>query len=102
MCGVFEVSYTAPHTKTLYYKHRFFNNIYFLFFRKIALPITLVIFILMFAVRVLIVVMKKPGILKRLKEKLGGSRITKSGSYNTNKSIIQIVTPTQGHSSWGT
>jgi hypothetical protein len=56
----------------------------------------------MFAVCVLIVVMKKRGILKRLKEKLGGSQITKSGSYNTNKSIIQIVIPTQGHSSWGT
>jgi hypothetical protein len=97
MCGVFEVSYTAPHTKTLYYKHRFFNNIYFLFFRKIALSITLVILLFV----VLIVVMTKC-ILKRLKEKLGGSRITKSGSYNTNKSIIQIVIPTQRHSSWGT
>jgi hypothetical protein len=97
MCGVFGVSYTAPHTKTLYYKHRFFNNIYFLFFRKIALSITLVILLFV----VLIVVMKTR-ILKRLKEKLGGIRITKSGSYNTNKSIIQIVIPTQRHSSWGT
>jgi hypothetical protein len=100
MCGVFEVSYTAPHTKTLYYKRRFFNNIYFLFFRKIALPITLVIFILLFVV--FIVVMKRCGSMKRLKEKFGGSRITKSGSYNTNKSIIQIDIPTQGRSSRGT
>jgi hypothetical protein len=44
----FEVSYTAPHTKTLYYKRGFFNNIYFLFFRKIALP--MVIFMLLFVV----------------------------------------------------
>jgi hypothetical protein len=95
MCGVFEVSYTAPHTKTLYYKLGFFNNIYFLFFRKIALPITLLLFV------VFIVVMKICS-MKRLKEKLGGRRITKSGSYNTNKSIIQIVIPTQGRSSWGT
>ena len=100
MCGVFEVSYTAPHTKTLYYKHGFFNNIYFLFFRKIALPITLVIFISLLVV--LIVVMNRPGSMKRLKENFGGSQITKSGSYNTNKSIIQIDIPTQGRSSWGT
>jgi hypothetical protein len=72
----------------------------FLFFRKIALPITLIIFMLLFVV--FIVVMKKRGILKRSKEKLGGSRITKSGSYNTNKSIIQIDIPTQGRSSRGT
>jgi hypothetical protein len=39
---------TAPHTKTLYYKRGFFNNIYFLFFRKIALP--MVIFMLLFVV----------------------------------------------------
>jgi hypothetical protein len=39
---------------------------------------------------------------KRLIEKFGGSQITKSGSYNTNKSIIQIDIPTQGRSSWGT
>ena len=100
MCGVFEVLYTAPHTKTLYYKHGFFNNIYFLFFRKIALSITLVILMLLFVV--FIVVMKRHGSMKRLKEKLGGSRITKLGSYNTNKSIIQIDIPTQGHGSWGT
>ena len=99
MCGVFEVSYTALHTKT-YYKRGFFNNIIFLFFRKIALPITLVIFMLLFVV--FIVVMKKHGSMKILKEKFGGSRITKSGSYNTNKSIIQIDIPTQGYSSWGT
>jgi hypothetical protein len=35
--------------------------------------------------------------MKKLKEKLGGSRITKSGSYNANKSKIQIDIPTQGH-----
>lgn len=99
MCGVFEVLYTAPHTKT-YYKCGFFNNIYFLFFRKIALPITLVIFMLPFVV--FIVVMNRPGSMKRLIEKFGGSQITKSGSYNTNKSIIQIDILTQGHSSWGT
>ena len=98
MCGVFEVSYTAHHTKTLYYKRGFFNNIYFVFFRKIALPI--VIFMLLFVV--CIVVMKKHGSMKRLKVMLGGSRITKSGSYNTNKSIIQIDIPTQGRSSRGT
>ena len=51
---------------------------------------------------VFIVVMKRRGSMKRLIEKLGGSRRTKSGSYNTNKSIIQIDIPTQGHSSWGT
>ena len=95
MCGVFEVLYTAPHTKTLYYKREFFNNIYFLFFRKIALPITILLL-------VVFIVMKKRGSLKRLKEKFGGSRITKSGSYNTNKSIIQIDIATQGHSSWDT
>jgi hypothetical protein len=95
MCAVFEVSYTAPHAKTLYYKCGFFNNIYFLFFRKIALPITLLLF-------VCIVVMNTRGNMKRLIEKLGGSRITKSGSYNTNKSIIQIDIPTQGRSSRGT
>jgi hypothetical protein len=39
---------------------------------------------------------------RRLIEKFGGSRRTNSGSYNTNKSIIQIVIPTQGRSSWGT
>jgi hypothetical protein len=89
MCGVFEVSYTAPHTKTLYYKLGFFKNIYFLFFRKIALPITLLLFV------VFIVVMKRRGSMKRLIEKFGGSRITKSGSYNTNKSIIQIDIPTR-------
>lgn len=100
MCGVFGVSYTAPHTKTLYYKRGFFNNIYFLFFRKIALSTTLVIFILLLVV--FIVVMKRRGSLKRLIEKLGVSRITKSGSYNTNKSIIQIDIATQGHSSWDT
>jgi uncharacterized membrane protein YqiK len=100
MCRVFEVSYTAPHTKTLYYKRGFFNNISFLFFRIIVLALSLVISILLFVV--LIVVMKRRGILKRLKKKLGGSRITQSGSYNTNKSIIQIVIPTQVHSSWGT
>jgi hypothetical protein len=98
MCAVFEVSYTAPHTKTLYFKHRFFNNIYFLFFRNIA--ISIIPFILLIVV-LLIVVMTEP-ILKRLKEKFGGIQITKSGSYNTNKSIIQIVIPTQRHSSWGT
>ena len=97
MCGVFEVLYTAPHIKTLYYKYGFFNNIYFLFFRKIALPITLVILLF-----VVFIVMKKRGNLKRLKEKFGGNRIAKSGSYNTNKSIIQIVIPTQGRSSWST
>ena len=97
MCGVFEVLYTAHHTKTLYYKRGFFNNINFLFFRKIALPITLVIFMLLFVV--FIVVMKRRGSMKRLIEKLGGSQITKSGSYNRNKSIIQIDIPTQGHSS---
>jgi hypothetical protein len=96
MCGVFEVSYTAPHAKTLYYKRGFFNNIYFLFFRKIALPITLLLFV------VFIVVMKRCGSMKRLIEKFGCSRITKSGSYNTNKSIIQIDIPTQGRSSRGT
>jgi uncharacterized membrane protein YqiK len=101
------VEFLRYHTQRLILKHYIINTDFsiifiFLFFRKIALPITLVIFILMFAVRVLIVVMKKRGILKRLKEKLGGNRITKSGSYNTNKSIIQIVIPTQGHSSWGT
>ena len=98
MCGVFEVSYTAPHTKTLYYKRGFFNNIYLLFFRKIALPITLVILLLV----VFIVVMKRCGSIKRLIEKFGGSRITKSSSNNTNKSIIQIDIPTQGRSSRGT
>ena len=98
MCGVFEVSYTAPHTKTLYYKRGFFNNISFLFSRFIALAIYMVIPILLFVV--FFVVMKRSGILKRLKKKLGGSRRTKSGSYNTNKSIIQIVIPTQGRSSW--
>lgn len=46
--------------------------------------------------------MKKRGILRRLKEKLGGSQITKSGSYNTNKSIIQIDIPTQRHRNRGT
>jgi hypothetical protein len=40
--------------------------------------------------------------MKRLIEKFGGSRITKSGSYNRNKSIIQIDIPTQGRSSLGT
>jgi hypothetical protein len=40
---------------------------------------------------VFFVVMKRSSILKRLKKKLGSSRRTKSGSYNTNKSIIQIV-----------
>ena len=99
MCGVFEVLYTAHHTKTLYYKRGFFNNINFLFFRKIALPITLVIFMLLFVV---CIVMKRRGSMKRLIEKFGGSQITKSGSYNTNKSIIQIDIPTQGRSSWGT
>ena len=98
MCGVFEVLYTAPHTKTLYYKLRFFNKIYFLFFRTIALSITLMLLFV-----VCIVVMKKHGIfLKRLKEKLDGSRRTQSGSYNTNKNIIQIDIPTQGRGSWGT
>jgi hypothetical protein len=86
MCGVFEVSYTAPHTKTLYYKRGFFNNIY-LFFRKIALPI--VILMLVYCCHEKI-------------EKFGCSRITKSGSYNTNKSIIQIDIPTQRRSSRGT
>jgi hypothetical protein len=95
MCGVFEVSYTAPHTKTLYYKRGSFNNIYFLFFRKIALPI--VIFTLLFVVCIVVMNSKR-----RLIEKFGGSRRTNSGSYNTNKSIIQIVIPTQGRSSWGT
>ena len=90
--------YYAPHT--LYYKHGFFNNIYFLFFRTIALLITLVIFISSFVV--FIVVKKKCGSMKRLIDKIGGSRITKSGSYNTNKSIIQIDIPTQGRSSLGT
>jgi hypothetical protein len=99
MCGVFEVSYTAPHTKTLYYKRGFFNNISFLFSRFIALAIYMVIPILLFVV--FFVVMKRSGILKRFKKKLGGSRRTKSGSYNTNKSLIQIVIPTQGRSSWG-
>jgi hypothetical protein len=98
MCGVFEVSYTAPHTKTLYHKRGFFNNIYFLFFKKIALPITLVILLLV----VFIVVMKRCDSIKRLIENFGGSRITKSGSNNTNKSIIQIDIPTQGRSSRGT
>jgi hypothetical protein len=55
MYGVFEVSHTALHTKTLYYKRGFFDNISFLFFRKIALPITLVILLFV----VFIVVMKK-------------------------------------------
>jgi hypothetical protein len=59
-----------------------------------------VIFILLLVV--FIVVMNKRGSMKRLKEKLGGSRITKSGSYNTNKSIIQIDIPIQGRSSRGT
>ena len=94
MCGVFEVSYTAPHTKTLYYKRGSFNNIYFLFFRKIALPI--VIFMLLFVVCIVVM-----GNVKRLIENFGGSRRTKSGSYNTNKSIIQIDIPTQGRSSRG-
>ena len=98
MCGVFEVSHTALHTKTLYYKRGFFDNISFLFFRKIALPITVVILLFV----VFIVVMKKFDSLKRLKEKFGGSRITKSGSYNTNKSIIHIDIPIQGRSSRGT
>jgi hypothetical protein len=93
MCGVFEVSYTALDTKILYYKCGFLDNISFLFFRKIALPITILLFI---------VVMKKRGSLKRLKEKFGGSRITKSGSYNTNKSIIHIDITIQGRSSRGT
>ena len=96
MYGVFEVSHTALHTKTLYYKREFFDNISFLFFRKIALPITILLFV------VFIVVMEKRGSLKRLKEKFDGSRITKSGSYNTNKSIIHIDIPIQGRSSQGT
>ena len=96
MCGVFEVSYTAPHTKTLHYKLEFFNNIYFLFFRKIALPITLLLFV------VFIVVMKKRGSMKRMIEKFDCSRRTQSGSYNTNKNIIQIDIPTQERGSWGT
>jgi hypothetical protein len=50
----------------------------------------------------LLFAIKKPGSLKRLKEKFGGSRIQQSGSYNTNKSIIQIGIPIQGHSSRGT
>ena len=95
MCGVFEVSYTAPHTKTLYYKRGFFNNISFLFSRFIALAIYMVISLFVFFA------VMKTSILKRLKKKLCCSRRTKSGSYNTNKSIIQIVIPTQGCSSWG-
>jgi hypothetical protein len=39
--------------------------------------------------------MKRCGSMKRLIEKFDGNRITKSGSYNTNKSIIQIDIPTQ-------
>ena len=82
------VSYTEPHTKTLYYKRGFFNNISFLFFRIIDLAITLVISILLFVV--LIVVTKK---------KLDGSWIAKPDSY---KGIIQIDIPIQGCSSRGT
>jgi hypothetical protein len=98
MCGVFEVSYTAPHTKTLYYKRVFFNNISFLFSRLIALAIYMVILILLFVV---FFVVMKTSILKRLKKNIGSRRRIKPGSYNTNKSIIQIVIPTQGRSSWG-
>jgi hypothetical protein len=41
------------------------------------------------------VFMKRRGSMMKLIEKLGGSQIIKSGSYNTNKSIIQIDIPTQ-------
>ena len=98
MYGVFEVSYTAPHTETFYYKRGFFDNISFLFFRKIILPLLLVIILFV----VFIVVMKKRGTLKRLKEMFCGCRIKKSGSYNTNKSIIHIDIQIQGRSSRGT
>jgi hypothetical protein len=98
MCGVFEVSYTAPHTKTLYYKRGFFNNISFSFSRFIVLAINMVGILLC---AVIVVEKKRSGILKRLKNKLVRSRRTNSGSYNTNKGIIQIVIPTQGRSSWG-
>ena len=97
---VFLRYHTQRFIRKYYIKRGFFNNISFLFFRNIALAITLVISILLFVV--LIVVMKRRGCMKRLIEKFGGSRKTKSGSYNTNKSIIQIDIPTQGHSSWGT
>ena len=94
MCGVFELSYTSSHTKT-YYKRGFYNNISFLFFRTIALSIVLLLF-------VVFVVIIKSGSWKSLKEKFGGTRRTKSGSYNTNKSIIRIDIPVQGRSSRGT
>ena len=93
MCGVFEVSYTAPNTKT-YYQRAFYNNISFLFFRKITLSITIVL-------SLFVVFIIKSGSLKRLREKFGGSRRTKSGSYNTNKSIIRIDISIQGRNSRG-
>ena len=96
------VEFLRYYTQRLILKHYIINTdfsiiIYFLFYRHIAPLITLVILLL-----VVFIVMKKRGILKRLKEKFGGSRRTQSGSYNTNKSIIQIVIPTQERSSWGT
>ena len=48
---------------------------------------------------VFFVVMKTSGNLKRLEKRLGGSRRTKSGSYNTNKNIIRIDIPIQGRNS---
>ena len=100
------VEFLRYHTQRLILKHYFINVDFsiifiFLFFRiSTTLSITLVFCIVLFVVS--IVVMTKHGSMMKLKEKLGCSQITKSGSYNTNKSIIQIDIPTQGHSSRGT